>query len=110
MGQMLTTAATLLCPHGGSVSIASANARAKAGGAFIVRPTDTFLVSGCPFTIPSGPPHPCLTVEWQMPASQVTAAGGPALTTDSIGLCKAADQAVQGAVQILNTQARASAR
>ena len=107
MGKLLTTATTMLCPHGGSVSAISSNAVANAGAA-ILRVDDTFLVSGCAFNI-SGAPHPCMTVEWQNPSQKTKAASGKALTTDSIGMCKAADQAAQGVASIVNTQAKASA-
>lgn len=110
MGSILSTADVLMCPHGGSVSMVSSNTRAKVGGAFIVRPGDTFIVGGCPFTLPSGTPHPCVTVQWQMPAARTKAASDNVLTRDSIGLCQAADQAVQGTVMIQQTQTRASAQ
>ena len=110
MGNILTTADVVMCPHGGSVSMAPGNTRAKAGGAFIVRPGDTFTVAGCPFTLPSGTPHPCVTVQWQMPAARTKAVSDNVLTRDSIGLCKAADQAVQGTAMIQQTQTKASAQ
>lgn len=109
MPRILTTAAVITCPHGGSVSIISTNVSTKAGGAAMVRPDDTFMVAGCAFTIPAGP-HPCTTVAWQSPSARVKAAGGFVLTEASIGLCKAADQAVQGTAMIVSTQPRAAAQ
>ena len=85
----------------------SKNTKALAG-APILRVDDTFTVAGCPLNI-SGSPHPCITVKWQNPSRQTKADGGQALTTDSMGLCQAADQAVQGPVQIISTQMKASA-
>jgi hypothetical protein len=107
MGQILTAADILMCPHGGQVSISPVQGRASAW-ALIVRPDDVFTVAGCSFNV-SGAPHPCVTVEWQSPSARVKA-GSFALTTDSIGLCKAADQAPQGTVLIQKTQTKASAR
>lgn len=108
MGQLLTTATVMMCPHGGTVTAITSNTKALAGGAPILRPSDTFLVAGCPFAPVS--PHPCVVVEWQMPSTKAKADGAFALTTDSIGLCKAGDQALQGTVVVLSTQPKASAQ
>lgn len=106
MGAFLTTDSTLQCPHGGSVSAVTSNTKAKAGGAFLVRAGDTFTIAGCAFTI--GPtPHPCMRVQWVVSAVRNKAAGDSALTSDSVGLCLAADSAPQGAVLINNTQQQA---
>jgi hypothetical protein len=103
----LTTASVLMCPHGGSVMASSSNTSAKAGAA-IVRPSDTFSIAGCAFTLPNGTPHPCMSVQWSKSLLRCKAAGDAALAQDSIGLCLAADQAPQGSVLIQSTQPRAS--
>jgi hypothetical protein len=105
MGRLLNSASTLMCPHGGTVSIITTNAKTKGGGAFLVRNTDTFTIAGCPLNI-SGAPHPCTTVQWVSPAVRSRSDQGFNLTDESVGLCQAADQAVQGTMQILNTQAQ----
>lgn len=105
-GQALTTAATLLCPHGGTVQMVSTNSRTLAG-APIVRSTDTFIVAGCVFNI-SGAPSPCVTVQWMVADTRVTVSGGATLSTGSVGLCKSAAGAPQGPVSIVATQTRAS--
>jgi hypothetical protein len=110
MGRFLTVSSTLQCPHGGSVSISTTNTRAKADGGFIARATDTFTIAGCPFTLPSGTPHPCVRVDWVTSARRVDAAHGDALVEDSVGLCLAADGAPQGTVLVANTQLRAKGR
>jgi hypothetical protein len=111
MPQILTASDVMMCPHGGLVSISALQATAKAAAA-IVRPGDVFTVAGCALNV-SGAPHPCVIVEWQSPATRVKAGdrGSAAfvLTTASIGLCKAGDQAPQGTVLIQQTQTRASA-
>ena len=112
MGKILTTSDVMLCPHGGQVSITATHASVSAG-ATVVRASDVFTVAGCAFMIGTSP-HPCVTVEWQMPAMRVKAgdmgAAQSVLTSDSIGLCKAADQAAQGTVMIQQTQQKASAQ
>jgi hypothetical protein len=107
MPALLTTSSVLMCPHGGSVTATSSNTHAKAGD-FLVRMSDTFTIAGCPFTLPSGTPHPCMTVQWVKGAVRCKAAGDFMLSQDSTGLCLAADQAPQGSVLIQSTQTRAS--
>lgn len=107
MGQVLTSADIMMCPHGGQVGISALQTQASAGAA-IVRPSDIFTVAGCVLNI-AGAPHPCVTVQWQSPSTRVKA-GSNVLTTDSIGLCQAADQAPQGTVIIQKTQTKVSAQ
>jgi hypothetical protein len=113
MGKILTSSDTMMCPHGGQVTISALQNEASAGAA-MVRPTDIFTVGGCPFIL-LGAPHPCVTVQWQSPSTKVKAggkvkAGSYVLTTESIGMCQAADQAPQGTVLIQMTQTKASAQ
>jgi hypothetical protein len=109
MVHLLTSASTLMCPHGGSVSITTSNSRAKAG-APLVRAGDTYTVAGCPFTLPGGAPHPCVRVQWIQPTTRDKAGGDAALNEQSVGLCLAADQAPQGTVQVVATQPRVAGR
>lgn len=107
---LLTTASSLQCPHGGSVAIASGNARVLATAALALA-NDTFTVSGCPFQIPIGTgtvPHPCVRVQWIKPNLLTTVNGVPTLAEDSVGLCLAADQVPQGPVSVAMTQPRIS--
>jgi hypothetical protein len=106
-GNALTTLASLLCPHGGTVSIVSANVRAVAGGAPLALATDTFTIAGCPFQIPVGPvmvPSPCVLVQWVVTDLRNTVNGVPTLSTSSVGLCLAATQVPQGPVVIAAAQ------
>src|SRR5689334_13270692 len=105
-GNTLNTNAVLQCPHGGKVQIVSSNLRAKAGGASIATATDTFIVSGCPFQLPTTPPtpSPCVTVQWTTTDLKVKANSAAALSQSSQGLCFSAMQAPQGPVLISSTQ------
>ncbi len=103
MAQLLNTATVMMCPHGGSVNAMSTNTKAKAGGDFILRSSDTFTIAGCPLNIASAP-HPCVRVQWVKSALKPKAVGDFVLNTDSVGLCIAADQSVQGTVLITTTQ------
>ena len=107
MAALLTTQSQLACPHQGVVTIVSSNTRAKADGAFIARPSDTFTIAGCSFVL-AGSPHPCVSVQWIVPTLKNRAAGDSALNEDSVGLVLAADQAPQGVVQVRSTQTKVS--
>ncbi|HWB84005.1 MAG TPA: hypothetical protein VG675_07685 [Bryobacteraceae bacterium] len=107
MPQLLTTSSTLMCPHGGTVTIVTANSKVRMGGDFAAMASDQFLIAGCTFNVAGGP-HPCVTVQWVQTAQRSKVLQNPTLNTASTGLCVAADQAVQGAVQIVVTQQRVS--
>lgn len=110
MAQFLTTASVLQCPHGGVVSAITTNIAAQAGGAYIVRSSDTFMIAGCPFTLPVTPPvpHPCMTVQWVTSALMNTVMSDSVLTEESVGMCLADDQTPQGPVMISFTQPQVS--
>lgn len=107
MAGLLNTSSKMMCPHGGTVSAVSLNTKAKAGGDYILRSSDTFLIAGCPFVIGTVP-HPCVQVQWVQAALKSKAVGDFTLTSESVGLCVAPDMAVQGTVIINFTQLQVS--
>ena len=107
MAGLLTTASTLMCPHGGMVTAVPSSGRVRADGAPIVLATDTFTIAGCAFA-PGGAPHPCVLVRWQMPTQRTTSARVATLTEASVGFCVAADGAMQGTVLVQSTQEKCS--
>jgi hypothetical protein len=105
MGYLLTTSSVLMCPHGGTVTAISSNARARAQGGFVLRPTDTFVVGGCPFMI--GPkPSPCVLVRWVVSGLRGKVLGGQVLTDASVGLCLSPENAPQGTALVVVAQPR----
>jgi hypothetical protein len=105
MANLLNSSSMMMCPHGGMVNAITSNARTQAAGAFLLRASDTFTIAGCAFAI--GPtPHPCVQVQWVQPDAQSQVTGDYTLSEQSVGLCVAADQAVQGTVQVTFTQPR----
>jgi len=106
MGDYLTASSALTCPHGGTVTPVPANTAITLSGDPIVVASDTFPIVGCTFL--PGAPHPCIRVKWVATALRGAADGAQALTKDSVGLCLAADDAVQGVVLILETQPKVS--
>jgi len=86
-------------------SVASTNTGAKVGGNYALLISDTYIIAACPFTLGSSP-HPCVTIQWMAPAQRVKVNGNPVLLQTSVGLCKAADQLVQGPALVTGVQTR----
>ncbi|HET9060622.1 MAG TPA: hypothetical protein VFN61_11930 [Acidimicrobiales bacterium] len=101
MGVLLNAQASLMCPHGGTVTVVPAQTAALAGGEPVLTSADAFIVAGCPFNI-SGTPSPCVSVQWASTCTAGTASGLPALSTESMGLCTAATSAPQGPLEIVS--------
>ncbi len=106
MPALLTSASSMMCPHGGTVTATPGSTRANAG-APVLRASDTFVIAGCTFQV-SGAPSPCVSVNWVQTATRVKHGGALVLNQASIGLCLAATQAPQGTVLINSTQTQVS--
>ena len=107
MAGLLTTSSSMQCPHGGMVKVISSDTRVQAVSSFVLRSSDTFTIAGCSFNL-GITPHPCVLVQWVQPSLKSQAMGDFTLTEESLGLCVAADMAVQGTVLINFTQAQVS--
>jgi hypothetical protein len=107
MANLLNHSSVMMCPHGGSVTTITTNTQVKAAGDFVLRSSDTFIVAGCPFFL-GLVYHPCVQVQWVQPDARSKVIGDFTLSEQSLGFCVAADQAVQGPVQIVFTQPRVS--
>ena len=104
---IVTTAATVMCPHGGTVILSTTNAEAQAEGAPMCLVTDIHTVAGCPFTLPGPVPEPCVTVRWQAGAAMTAVRGTPVLLQTSVGLCYNVKQVPQGPAIVVTTQQQA---
>ena len=110
MVPILTTASIVQCPHAGSVQLSTSNTLASVDGAPMLLVTDLHTVSGCPFQVPIGTgtkPQPCVTVMWQVGATQTNVNSTPVLLQTSVGLCFSADQIPQGPPVVVNVQQKA---
>jgi hypothetical protein len=103
MAGLLNASSMLMCPHGGTVTIITSNTQVMAGGDYVVRSSDTFIIAGCPFIL-GLLPQPCVQVQWVQPAARSQVLDDFTLTEDSVGLCIADDGAVQGTILITFTQ------
>jgi hypothetical protein len=100
---VLTTSASITCPHGGQGQIASPSQSAATAGSAICTEDDEVKIAGCSFTI--GPnPSPCMSVEWKTASGAGTAGGTAILTSSSLGLCMSAANAPQGPVTLSPAQ------
>ena len=104
--QILDLACTIQCPHGGRASAISVNQKVKVGGTFALLVSDIFVISGCPFKLPSGNPQPCLTINWLAPAGRDNINQTPVLLTSSVGLCMNAQNAPQGTAIVSGNQTK----
>lgn len=103
---ILQLGCTIKCPHGGTGSVVNTNTRVKVDGNFALLSTDTYTIAGCPFTLPGPKPSPCVTVQWTAEATRVKVTNKPVLLQTSVGLCKSAEQVVQGTAIVSGVQTR----
>lgn len=106
MSFLIDQNAVILCTHGASTQIQTANTRVKAGGSFVTTVSDLFTVVGCPFTVPPPKPQPCVKVQWLAPSTRVQVNGSPVLLQTSTAICQSAEQIPQGAPNVVVTQLR----
>lgn len=106
---ILTTSSVILCPHGGTVSLTTANSVCQIEGAPALLQSDQHTVSGCPFQKPLTPPvpSPCVTVQWLTGATRTRVNGTPVLLQTSSGLCLSGESIPQGAPIIAMVQSSA---
>lgn len=112
-GNILTISSTVLCMHGGSAILTTANTKVKVDNVPALLESDVHSVAGCPFQIPVGvgtKPSPCIKIEWSGGSTQMQVNGVGVLIQSSIGKCSSPEGAPQGVASIVNTQMKVSAR
>ncbi len=105
----VTAGAVLMCPHGGTVTIVTRNARVVAGGAPIATIADGFSVANCPFIVASAP-LPCVSIAWTTSATRVLIEGRPPILQTSTGLALGTGGSPGGLAVIAATQSRVTMR
>lgn len=104
-GFALTPQATMICPHGGTV-VGIPTSVPTAGSTPIFVQTDSFIIAGCPFTLPGPAPSPCVRVQWAVADARSSINGIATLSQTSVGMCLSAAGVPQGTVNVLATQTR----
>ncbi|HEU0195103.1 MAG TPA: hypothetical protein VFQ71_12940 [Gaiellales bacterium] len=105
MAYLLDASTQIACPHGGQGIVVASNQNVLLGGSPALVSSDTVTISGCSFTI-SGSPSPCLTVQWQAPATRVKVSGTPVLLSSSVALCMSAANVPQGTAALSGYQTK----
>ncbi len=81
---VVTTGSTVLCAHGGGVTIVPTSTRVKAGGKPVLAQGDVLTVAGCPFTVPPGVPTPCVAAQVIFASQRVKVGGRGIVTTEGV--------------------------
>ncbi|MFI5177519.1 MAG: hypothetical protein ACHQO8_03090 [Vicinamibacterales bacterium] len=87
-GYLLHQGATVICAHAGQAQPTVPNPRVKVGGQPIVTQSTTYTISGCSLPPPPSGNGPCVTAQFLMGATRVTAGGQPVLLQDSQSICR----------------------
>ncbi len=102
---ILTTASTVMCPHGGMAQLVTTNTDALIDGAPALLQTDVHPIVGCTFTPVAY--SPCVSIRWVSAATQTSVRDVPVLLQSSVGLCLNAAQAPQGTAIVVQVQQKA---
>lgn len=94
---------TIQCPHAAPMTIVPQNAKVLVEGLPLATSSDTFTIAGCPFTVPTGVPQPCVTATF-LPAIKVLVDNKPAVLKSAVALCEAAGKIPQGPPSVVVTQ------
>ncbi len=86
-GLALTRGGTVQCLHGGQAQPTAPLPRVLLSGQPAIGQSTTYTVAGCPFTLPSGTPSPCLTASWVVAAVRVRSGGIPLVLQGSSAVC-----------------------
>ena len=110
-GALLTTASTIMCPHGGRAVLDTTNQPTSAGARVLLE-SDIHNVFGCTFNV-SGVYRPCKSIKWSAGATRVKIGVTRALVRSSVGTCMSEPLGKgnpQGVALINQTQQKAKAR
>ncbi|HEY5928101.1 MAG TPA: hypothetical protein VIV11_40720 [Kofleriaceae bacterium] len=107
-GRLLTTIATIQCPHGATALLSTSNSRVSAGQRVLLE-SDVHDVVGCTF-MRGNTKSPCVKIEWSRGATRVSIGGTAPLVMSSVGTCKNLEGTIQGTAIIASTQQAASAQ
>ena len=84
-GFVLHLGATVQCAHAGQAQPTVTSPRVTVGGQPLVTMTPPYVVSGCPLVPQAG--GPCVSAQWVVAATRVTASGVPVVLRDSQSVC-----------------------
>lgn len=95
---IVTMTTVIQCPHGIPGTVISSSSKVMVDAAFPLVLGDKGMIAGCPFTVPSGKPQPCVTALLTKAATKVMAENKPVLLMNPADICQSAEQIPQGPV------------
>ena len=82
---VLHLGATVLCAHAGQATATSPFPRVTLGGQPVVTLTTLYAIAGCGLSGSGSPP--CVTAQWVVGATRVTAGGAPVAIATGTAVC-----------------------
>lgn len=107
---VVTVATRTQCPHGAAGTLVPSAATVLVDGAIPLVLGDVGTFAGCPFTVPTGKPQPCVKALLTLASSAVLVEGTPALLVNPADLAQSAEQIPNGPVLWTGVQAKVVAR
>ena len=84
-GPIVHLGATVICAHGGQATPTMPFPRVVLSGQPVATLAAPYVVAGCPFPPASG--GPCVTAQWVVGATRVTAGGSPVVVQSGVAIC-----------------------
>lgn len=103
---IVTMATRIQCPHGAPGTLVTATAKVMVDNMAPLVVGDKGTIAGCPFTVPSGVPQPCVTALLTKAATKVLAENKPVLLMNPSDVCQSPAQVPQGPVVWTNIQSK----
>ena len=86
-GYLLHVGAQVKCAHGGQAQPMVPTPNVRVSNQAIVTMSSPYTVAGCAMPPPPAANGPCVSAQWLVAATRVTAGGQPVLLLDSQALC-----------------------
>lgn len=84
-GPVVHLGSTVMCTHGGQATPTTPFPRVTVSGQPVVTLTSPYTVAGCP--LPSNAGGPCVTAQWIVGTTRVTAGGAPLVIQGGTAIC-----------------------
>ncbi len=99
-----TSATQASCPHAAKATFAASASKVTIDGAPVLLEGDAVSIAGCPFTVPTGKPQPCVEAVLQVKTAKLVVEGKAVLLQGPGDLCESAEKAPQGPLAVSRVQ------
>jgi hypothetical protein len=103
---VLTLSTQANCPHAAKASFLATSSKVLIDGTPAMLQGDQVLVAGCPFTVPSGKPQPCIKANLIMQAVKIKIESKGVIVQSPADMCESAEQIPQGPVVYAQVQTK----